>query len=329
MKKKRILIVLAVIVIGIAVIAVYNLKKQKDNGTMLLSGNVEATETNVGFKIPGRVVERLVDEGDRVKAGDLLAKLDSAEVASVVAQGRASMDEAATRLAELSAGSRSQEIEQAKALMSAQEAELQKVKKDYERAEILYKNGAISASQFDIAKSAYDARTALSRNALEALSLVREGPRKEEIRIAGHRVKQARAALAASEERLKDTTIYAPINGVVLRKHIEAGETVASGTPVVTIGDLEHPWIKVYVKEDRLGQVRLGQKAKITVDTFKGKAYEGTVTFISSEAEFTPKNVQTQEERVKLVFGVKVMVKNVNDELKPGMPADVRIELKP
>jgi HlyD family secretion protein len=327
MKKKRILIVLAVVVIGIAVLAVYNLKKQKDNGAMLLSGNVEATETNVGFKIPGRVMERLVDEGNKVKAGDLLAKLDSAEVASIVAQGRASLDEAATRLAELSAGSRSQEIEQAKAQMNAQEADLQKVRKDYERAEILYKNGAISASQFDVAKSAYDARSALHRNAIEALSLVREGPRKEEIRIAGHRVKQAKAALAASEERLKDTMIYAPINGVVLRKHVEAGETVASGTPVVTIGDLEHPWIKVYVKEDRLGQVRLGQKAKVTVDTFKGKTYEGTVTFISSEAEFTPKNVQTQEERVKLVFGIKVRVKNVNDELKPGMPADVRIEL--
>ncbi len=296
---------------------------------MLLSGNVEATETNVGFKIPGRVTERLVDEGDRVKAGDLLAKLDNAEIASVVAQGRASLDEAATRLTEFSAGSRSQEIEQAKAQMNAQEADLQKVKKDYERAGILYKNGAISLSQFDVAKSAYDARAALHRNAIEALSLVREGPRKEEIRIAGHRVKQARASLAASEERLKDTMIYAPIKGVVLRKHVEAGETVASGTPVVTIGDLEHPWIKVYVKEDRLGQVRLGQKAKIAVDTFKGKTYEGIVTYISSEAEFTPKNVQTQEERVKLVFGVKVRVKNVNDELKPGMPADVRIELKP
>ncbi|MCX5804470.1 MAG: efflux RND transporter periplasmic adaptor subunit [Proteobacteria bacterium] len=328
MKKKRILIALAVIVIGITVLVVYNLKRQKDNGAMILSGNVEVIETNVGFKIPGRVTERPVDEGDKVRTGDLLARLDSAEIASVVAQSKASLDEATTKLAELSVGSRSQEIEQAKAQMNAQEAELQKVKKDFDRAEILYKNGAISASQFDVARSAYDARTALHRNALESLSLVREGPRKEEISIAGHRVKQARAVLAASEERLRDTTIYAPMNGVVLRKNVEAGETVASGTPVVTIGDLEHPWIKVYVKEDRLGQVRLGQKARISVDTFKGKVYEGAVTFISSEAEFTPKNVQTQEERVKLVFGVKVRVKNVNDELKPGMPADVRIELK-
>jgi HlyD family secretion protein len=328
MKKKRIFIVFAVIVIGIVILVMYNIKKQKDNGAMILSGNVEVTEINVGFKASGRVMERLVDEGDKVKTGDLLARLDSAEISSVVAQGRASLDEATVKLSELSAGSRLQEIEQAKAQMNAQEAELQKVKKDYERAEILYKNGAISASQFDVARSSYDARTALHRNALELLSLVREGPRKEEINIAGHRVKQARAVLAASEERLKDTIIYAPMNGVVLRKYVEGGETVASGTPVVTIGDLEHPWIKVYVKEDRLGQVKLGQKAKITVDTFKGKVYEGAVTFISSEAEFTPKNVQTQEERVKLVFGVKVRAKNVNDELKPGMPADVRIELK-
>lgn len=328
MKKNVFLIILVLIIVGIVITVAQILKKQKDNGVMILSGNVEVTESNIGFKMPGRVAERLVDEGDKVKTGDLLARLDSAEVASLVLQSRALLEEATMKLAELSAGSRYQEIEGAKAQMNAQEAELEKVKKDYERSEILYKNGAISLSRFDAARSAYDARIALHRNALETLSLVREGPRKEEISIAGQRVKQARAALAASEERLRDTMIYAPSNGIVLRKHVEAGETVASGMPVVTIGDLEYPWIKVYVKEDRLGQIRLGQKAEVMVDTFRGKSYEGTVTFISSEAEFTPKNVQTQEERVKLVFGVKVRVKNINDELKPGMPADVRIELK-
>jgi len=111
------------------------------------------------------------------------------------------------------------------------------------------------------------------------------------------------------EEKLKDTVIYAPISGVVIRKNIELGETVGTGIPVFTLGDLENPWMKVYVKEDKLGLVKLGQKAKVTVDSYPGKVYEGTVTFISSEAEFTPKNVQTKEERVKLVFGVKVRVK--------------------
>jgi len=131
-----------------------------------------------------------------------------------------------------------------------------------------------------------------------------------------------------SEERLKDTTLYAPISGVVLRKNVELGEILSAGTPVFTIGDLENPWVKVYVKEDKLGQVKLGHKADVRVDSFKNKTYEGTVTFISSEAEFTPKNVQTEEERVKLVFGVKVKVKNENGELKPGMPADVRITME-
>ena len=150
----------------------------------------------------------------------------------------------------------------------------------------------------------------------------------EDIKMAEHRVEQARATLSTSEERYKDTVIFASITGVILRKNIELGETVGQGIPVYTIGDLENPWIKVYVKEDKLGLVKLGQKAKITVDSYKGKAYEGIVTYISSEAEFTPKTVQTQEERVKLVFGIKVRVKNMNDELKPGMPADVRILLK-
>jgi HlyD family secretion protein len=329
MKKKRIAVVLIVVVLVIAILMIRGLKKTNDDGAMILSGNVEVTETNVGFKIPGRVVQRLVTEGDRVKVGDLIARLDSAELAAVVNQNRASLKEASTKLAELTAGSRAQEIQQARSNVNAQEAELERVKKDYERAEVLYKNGAISASQYDAARSAFDSRKALTKNSYEALSLVTEGPRKEDITIAKHRVEQAAAALAASEQRLKDTEVFAPVNGIVLRKNVEPGETIAAGTPVVTLGDLENPWIKVYVKEDRLGRVKLGQKAKVTVDSYKGKSYEGTVTYISSEAEFTPKTVQTPEERVKLVFGVKVSVKNESGDLKPGMPADVRIEVKP
>ncbi|OPY76688.1 MAG: Multidrug export protein EmrA [Syntrophorhabdus sp. PtaU1.Bin058] len=328
MKRKRIIVIGAVIVIAVAVFLIYRFGNRGEDGVMLLSGNVEVTETNVGFKIPGRVIELRVDEGYRVKTGDVLAGLDNAELAGVVSQNRAALKEATEHLSELKAGSRFQEIGQAKANVNSQEAELIKAKKDYERAEMLYKNGAISASQFDTAKSAYDNRAALHKNALETLSLVKEGPRREEIKMAEHRVEQARAALKISEERFGDTVIYAPSPGVILRKNVELGETVAQGTPVVTMGDLSSPWIKVYVREDRLGLVKLGQKAKITVDTYKGKSYEGTVTYISSEAEFTPKSVQTQEERVKLVFGVKVRVKNENDELKPGMPADVRINLK-
>jgi len=329
MKKKRILIAAIVVVAAITVYLIINLRNHQDDGSMLLSGNVEITETNVGFKIPGRVIEIPVEEGSVVKAGDLLARLDGAELTSMVAQNRAFLQESSARLSELRAGARTQEIEQAKANVIAQEAELKKLKQDYERAEVLYKNGAISKAQFDASKSAYDVRVAMHRNAQESLSLVQEGARKEDIQIGEYRVEQSRAMLAASETRSKDTIIYAPIAGVVLRKNVEVGETVSQGIPVFTIGDLKSPWIKVYVKEDKIGLIKLGQKAQISVDSYKNKTYEGVVSYRSSEAEFTPKTVQTAEERVKLVFGVKIRIKNENDELKPGMPADVRILLKP
>lgn len=274
--KKRILIAGIGIIILLALFLTFRLRNKQDTGALLVSGNVEVTEVNIGFKIAGRVVALLTDEGRTVRINEKIAVLDSAEYESQVNLSRA--------------------------LLRNAEATLDKVRKDYERADVLYKNGAISSQQMDSAKTAND--VSLSQ------------------------VQQAAAALRTSEVKLKDTVIYSPVTGVVLRKNVEAGETVSAGTPVYTIGDLDNPWVKVYVQEAKLGLVKLGQKAEIRTDSYPGKIYEGTVTYISSEAEFTPKNVQTQEERVKLVYGVKVSVKNVNDELKPSMPADVKIILK-
>jgi HlyD family secretion protein len=274
--KKRLIIAGVLLAAGIAVVLVHRFGSTRDQGAIPVSGNVEVTEVNVGFKIPGRVMSLFTDEGRAVSKGEKIASLDSAEYESQAAQNSAALRNA--------------------------EAQLEKAKKDHERSEMLYKKEVISSQQMDTAKTTYD--------------------------VALTQVQQAGAALRTAEVKLKDTAVYAPISGVVLRKNIEAGETIAAGTPVFTIGDLENPWIKVYVKEDKLGVVKLGQKAEIRTDSYPGKTYEGTVTYISSEAEFTPKNVQTQEERVKLVFAVKVSVKNVNNELKPGMPADVKILLK-
>lgn len=329
MKKKKILMVAGIlIIIGIAAVLISRTGKKEDEGAIVVSGNVEVTEVNMGFKIPGRVIGLFAEEGQKVDKGEKLALLDNAELESQLTQNRAYLSETLARLEELRAGSRPQEIEQARASVRYAEAELNKARKDYDRAEILYINGAISAQQMDSAQKTYDAAVSQNQGALEAFSLVKEGPRKEVIKAAADRVGQAKAAVKTAEERLNDSVVYAPVSGVILRKNIEPGETVAAGTPVYTIGDLENPWIKVYVKEDNLGHVKIGQKAEVTTDSYKGKRYEGTVTYISSEAEFTPKNVQTQEERVKLVFGIKISVKNPDDELKPGMPADVRILLK-
>lgn len=327
MKKKLPAIIIIVLVIGAALI----INLFTGNGPMselLLSGNVEVTESDIGFKTAGRVEELLAEEGQRIEKAEKLAVLDSAELENQVLLNKAFLQESLARLEELRAGSRPQEIAQAEANVNYAEAELNKAARDLERAGMLFKEELVSVQQMDAAKKAYDIAVAGHERALQALSLVKEGARKEEIRAAESRVEQARAALKVSEERLKDTLIYSPASGVVLRKNIELGETVSPGLPVYTIGDTENPWIRVYVMEDKLGHVKLGQIAEVSVDSYPGKVYEGKVTYISSEAEFTPKNIQTQEERVKLVFGVKVSVKNTSDELKPGMPADVRISLR-
>jgi HlyD family secretion protein len=272
--KKKFFIVGTIIAFISAAVAIYGLINNKNGrGVLELSGNVEVTEVNVGFKVPGRVRILFSDEGRMVIAGARLAELDSEEYASLVNQSSASVRNA--------------------------EARLEKARNDYERYSKLYHDEVVSPQQMDSAKSAFDEATS--------------------------QLQLYYAALKTAKVKLGDSVVYAPLNGVVLRKNVEQGETVFAGTPVFTIGDLENPWIKVYVKENKLGFVKLGQKAEITVDTYPGKKYNGTVTYISSEAEFTPKNVQTREERVKLVFGVKVSVKNLSNELKPGMPADVRI----
>lgn len=328
MMKKAAIAGVVLAVAGIALFLVSHFRHNREEGVIAVSGNVEVTEVNMGFKLPGRIVELFVDEGQRVKKGDRLAALDTSELEEIVSQGRAYLGEMLVRREDLRKGARIQEIEEAAENAKAADAEYEKAQRDYERAERLYRKSVIPASQYDAAKALYDAREAHVKAAREHLSMIKEGPRKDEIRAADNRVEQARAALAAAETRLGDAVIYAPGAGVILKKYAEAGETIAQGIPVFDLGDLENPWVKVYVKEDKLGLVRLGQKARITVDSYPGKVYEGTVTFISSEAEFTPKNIQTQEERVKLVFGIKVGLKNVNDELKPGMPADVKILVK-
>lgn len=327
MKKKLILLGLVVVIAGAAAFFLLNRKKD-DAGILVSSGNVEVTEVDLGFKVPGRVEKLLTDEGRSVLAGGIVATLDRSELLRQIEAQEAVIDANSARLLELRHGSRPQEKRSAGAMVASATADLEKAGKDFERAEMLFNNGAISAQQRDTAKRAFEVAKAQHDQTLQNESLVKEGPRMETIKATEAQVRQARAQLGVYREQLADMELKTPVKGVVLRKNVEAGETVAAGTPIFTAGDLEHPWVKIYVKEDRLGLVKLGQMAEVTVDSYPGKKFDGVVTYISSEAEFTPKNVQTQEERVKLVFGVKVSVDNPNQELKPGMPADVKIRLR-
>lgn len=326
--KKRLMIIAAVIS-ALAVAAVFKFTRQvPEDSALKLSGNVEITEVSAGFKTPGALAFLPKEEGGEVKKGELIAELESTEVENEVNVMRASLAEAGERLKELKAGARPQEITVAEAEDRFAAVELDKAKSDFTRAEALAKSGLLALSQLEAAKAAYETADARHKGALARLSLLKEGARKEVLNAAAHRARQAAFALNAAVERLKDTKLYSPLDGVVLKRISEPGETILPGRAVYTLGRLDSPWVKVYVKEDKLGLVKLGQKAEVAIDSYPGKIYEGAVTFISSQAEFTPKNVQTEEERVKLVFALKVSVKNPERELKPGMPADVRILLK-
>ncbi|MBI5814086.1 MAG: efflux RND transporter periplasmic adaptor subunit [Nitrospinae bacterium] len=325
MAKKIIIAAAALLIVTFAAWSYLASRKSQNSGAMALSGNVEVLEIDTGFKTPGRVAALMADEGMKVEKGAVIARLESAELEGLAAAATAGMEEAKFRLAELRAGARPQELAQAESGVDYATAELEKARKDYERSKTLFDSGAVSAQRMDEAEKYLELAESGHKRAEEALSLVKAGARKESLSAAERRLKQAEASLAVAMERLNDATLRAPIAGVILKRYSEQGETVAAGSPVFRIGDMENPWVKVYVKESRLGEVKLGQKAEVRVDTYPAKVYEGTVKQISSEAEFTPKNIQTKEERVKMVFGMKVAVKNQNGELKPGMPADVKI----
>lgn len=325
MKKKALVAIAALAIILAAIFYYITHRHRNDQGVLRVSGNIEVTSVEVSFKVPGRVRERPVDEGETVQAGQVVARLDSTDLAHEAAIRRAEAEAARAALRELEAGSRSEEIAQAEAALAAAEAEAKRLSDDFRRSQELFAREVIPKQSFDAARAGRDSSQAVARQAREALALVRKGPRRERIDQARARLGEAEAALALAGERLGYATLAAPVAGMVLSKNIEPGEQVAIGTPVITIGELDNVWVRAYIPETDLGRVKVGQKAHVSTDTWPDKTYDGTVTFISSEAEFTPKNVQTEKERVKLVYRIKITLPNPNRELKPGMPADAEI----
>jgi HlyD family secretion protein len=314
-------------VLLITAIILYNIyhRSADGKGQIRVSGNIEVTTVEVSFKIPGRVAERPVDEGEMVKTGQLVARLENQDFANETSLRRADLQAVRAELNELLAGSRKEEIAQSEAALAAVKAEAKRLADDYRRQEALFHRGVIPQQKFDAARAAHETSQAQTRQAAEALALVRKGPRRERIDRARARLSEAEAALSIAETRLGYTNLASPVSGMVLAKNVEPGEQVAAGTPVITVGELGSVWVRAYISETDLGRVKVGQKARVTTDTWPGKVYDGTVTFIASEAEFTPKNVQTEKERVKLVYRVKISIPNPKIELKPGMPADAEI----
>jgi HlyD family secretion protein len=379
---------LAVVLLGTVLSGACGWWKHSASDSLKLYGNIELTQVDMAFKISGKLSRLEVNEGDAVRQGMVLARLDTNQLESqknrdqaalVAAESllpplqtsierqkatlaaetdlrRAQLAQAEAALRDLQAGSRSQEIQQAKALVEEATSQHRQARNDWERAQVLHKNDDISTAQLDQFRSRFDTSAAALRQAEERLALVIEGPRKEQVegahaQVAQARanlqlteaarlelkrmeqdlqtrraqVEQARAQVAVVDTMLADAVAIAPTDGVVLVKSAEAGEVLAPGTTFATIGILDRPWLRGYIGEQDLGRVKLGTKVKITTDSYPGKVYWGKVTFISSEAEFTPKQIQTPEERVKLVYRVKIDVENPQHELKLNMPAEAEI----
>lgn len=396
--KKRLRLIIPLILIGTLVVAFwYATGRHTAAPANQIAGNgtIETTEVDVTAQVPGKVATLPVREGDSVRAGALIATLDSSALDVQVQQATEALRAAEAQLAELRAGTRPEdisrarsqyqaavdaqrqakanldlvragarreEIEQLRAGVSQAQVALENAERELARAQTLSAQGAVSKQQADLARTQRDVAaaqvTAARQKLLEAqrgarpeeiraaqaalaqansqasaakaaLDLALAGPRRETIDAAAARADQARAAVRAAEVQRGYARVTAPMDGTVTLRNLEPGDYVTPGTPIVRLAALDRVWLRVYVSETELGRIKLGQRAGVTVDTYPGRTYRGRVIEIAQQAEFTPKTVQTKQEREKLVFGVKVEVGNPEHDLKPGMPADATIDVGP
>ncbi len=304
-------------------------KKPATSNRLTLSGNIEAHESLVSFKVAGRIVDLPVEEGQQVEEGALLARLEDADYKQKVRIDVATVRVRESNLALTLAGTREQEIRASQQSVIDAQADLEEKKLDNDRAQRLYAKDEISAQDRDLAATALKRAEAIFKAAQQRYNEAVEGSRKEDIAIARANLNEAGANLGLSRVNLGYTTLCAPSAGVITVRQAEIGEVVAPGSPVVTLADLDHIWLRAYIAETDLGSIHWGQPATVTTDTYPGKQYHGRISFISSSAEFTPKSVQTYAERVTLVYRIKIDIDNPNHELKPGMPADAQLDLAP
>lgn len=391
LRKKIPLILIVAILIAVAVWWMA-FRRQPDQSVASISGNIELTEVNIAFKTPGRLIALDVEEGDAVRAGQVIGRLDTQQLesqrtmaaaqvraaqsrvdqlrtaiayqeqnlAGLTAQREAELRATEAQLDELQEGSREQEKRQARAVLRQADSQFEQAEADWKRAERLFANEDISVAEHDRAKALHLAAKARRDEARERLNLVEDGPRSQTIAAAGANVERARAALrttragvlelerlrkelqtraaeveqaqanlAVIETQIQDAIAVSPIDGVVLSKTAEAGEILAAGVTVVTIGDLQSPWLRGYVSQREQGQVRLGSEVQVRVDSYPDRIFSGRLSYLSAEAEFTPKQIQTAEERAKLVYRVKIDLPNPEGILKANMPADATIPLLP
>jgi len=312
---------------------VYFGQKNNSEKGLYYSGTIETTQANLSFQVPGRVVKVNVQEGQSVTKNQIIAELDRAEFEARYEQNKANLDRAQKAKQQIeimltvSRKTLPSEVARAKANVNSTQDMLIDAERNYKRFEDLFSKGVITEKERDTMKLNYDvakSRLAESESVLKLAegNLSRIDAVKQDIEVAAAQISAANASLRQASIQLDYTQLKSPMDGVITSRNVEPGETVNSGREVITISDLSRVDLKIFVDETEIGKVRPGQKVDVKVDTFPGKTYTGTVSFISPEGEFTPKIIQTKKERVKLVYLVKVSIVNSNIELKAGMPAD-------
>ncbi|MCB1936806.1 MAG: efflux RND transporter periplasmic adaptor subunit [Nitrosomonas sp.] len=325
-KKHIILLLIVFIVIGIAVFSYrfWQHHSGHDN-TLTLYGNVDLREVQLAFMVQERIVELDAQEGDQVKQGQLLGKLDPTRFESIVQELEARMEHARQQLNELKNGSRPQEILKATADVDAAKASLKDAEQHYRRVEELVQENFLSPQNLDDARSRLDVARARLKAETEVLSLTQEGPRHEVIAAAHASLAQTEAQLKHALKDLQDTRLFSPVDGIIRSRILEPGDIATPAKPVFTLAKREPVWIRTYIPETELGLVMSGMQAQIRTDSYPDRRYPGWVGYISPTAEFTPKNVETPALRTQLVYQLWVYACNADNTLRLGMPVTVEL----
>lgn len=327
MRKNRLRIVAAVVVVVAAalIVAVWvGARRGRDDGVLTTSGAIEATDVPVAAEVAGKVTAVLVQEGQRVEAGTPLVRLDTEALTLQLEQAQAALQMAEARLAEARVGPRSAQVRQADAVARQAVAALEGAQKNYDTVKQLYEQGVAPKTQWDAAVTQRDTTQAQAKAARAQADLVQQGATAEQLRQLEAAVAQATATAKLARFNLDRATVKAPVSAVVVRRLVEPGGLVAPGATLLTLADLDDLWLRVYVPETQLNQVRLGMEVGLAVDPYPTRRFRAQVVHVNDQAEFTPRNVQAKKERATTVYAVKLrLLEGLQGELKPGMPADV------
>jgi HlyD family secretion protein len=305
----------------------YGCESKKPVNEINASGTIEAIDVTISSKTAGQIKVIMVDEGSNVKKDEILMYLDHDLLDIQLRQSQAGVEQAEAQLRLLQAGARKEDIKLAEEQVLFAQINLDQATADKDRLEKLYESNTITKKQFEDAVTKYEQTMNQYNSAKQNLNKIKNITRPEEIESARANLKRNMVSVDLIQKNIEDCTIRSPVDGIVSKKFVETGEYVTPGAAVLKLSDLQKVDLYIYITETELGKVKLGQKADVTIDTYKDKVYKGEVIFISPEAEFTPKSIQTEEERTKLVFAVKISIPNNEFDLKSGMPADAKLIL--